>query len=54
MLKRFQDYIETSDWESFLDDDIRALRIVCWVVIAFAVVWFVPTMVRIVVYGPVQ
>lgn len=54
MLKRFQNYIETSDWESFLEDDTRVLRIVCWVVIAFAVVWFVPTMVRVMVNGPMQ
>jgi hypothetical protein len=54
MLKRFQNYIETAPWERYLEDDTSALLVFSWAAIFFAVVWFVPTMVRILVNGPTQ
>lgn len=54
MLERFQDYIETSDWERHGEDDKPALTIFCWMAIIFSIVWFGPTILRIMIYGPVQ
>lgn len=54
MLKRFQHYIETAPWERFLEDDDKMLIAFSWTAIFFAVIWFVPTMIRILVNGPTQ
>ena len=54
MLKKFQRYIENGPWERFLEDDNRVLQVVCWTVLVVSAIWFVPTMVRIIVWGPGQ
>ncbi len=54
MLKRFRDYIENGDWERYLDEDARAVTIFCWIAIGFSIAWFVPTMIRILIWGPGQ
>ena len=52
MLTRFRRYVETSNWERFLDDDCTALTVFCWVVIIFSICWFGPTILRLMIYGP--
>ncbi len=52
MLRRFRDYIETSDWESHLEEDHVALTVFCWVAILFSVLWFGGAILRILIWGP--
>jgi len=54
MLKRFRDYIETSDWERHLDEDAAAVLTFCWVAIIFSVVWFGWAILRTLTQGPAQ
>jgi hypothetical protein len=54
MLKRFRDYIENGPWERYFDDDSAGLVIFAWVAIIFSIVWFVPPIVRILVWGPAK
>ena len=54
MLKRFQNYIENANWERILDEDHKELTVFCWIAIIFSIVWFGPTIIRIMIYGQVQ
>ena len=54
MLKKFRRYIEQEPWERHLDDDKRALVIFSWIAIGFSIAWFVPTMIRILIWHPGQ
>lgn len=54
MLTRFRNYIENENWERFLDDDNKALTVFCWIGIIFSIVWFGPTMLQIMIYGPTK
>lgn len=54
MITRFRRYIETGDWERFLDDDHKELTVFCWIAIIFSIVWFGPTIIQIMIYGPAK
>lgn len=54
MIKWFQNYIESSDWERHLDEDKPVLTVFCWVAILFSVVWFGPTILQVLIYGPTK
>ena len=54
MLKKFQRYIENEPWEHHLDEDSSALVIFSWVAIIFSIVWFGPTILQIMIWGPVK
>jgi len=54
MLERFRHYIEHGPWERHLEDDKTALVVFCWAAIIFSVVWFGPTIVKIMMYGPTK
>ena len=52
MLRRFRDYIENGPWEQHLEEDKRAVVIFCWVAILFSILWFGPTIIRTLIWGP--
>lgn len=54
MLKRFRDYVENEPWERHFDEDSRAMTIFCWALIIVCVCWFVPPVVRVILWGPAR
>ena len=40
MIKRFQNYIETSDWDELGDDVWKYLDWFCWAMMAISVLYF--------------
>jgi len=54
VLKRFRNYIETGNWERYLEEDHAALTMFSWAVILLSLFWFGPTVIRILVWGPPQ
>jgi hypothetical protein len=54
MLKRFRNYIEHSDWDRHIEEDHAALTVLCWAAIIFSIIWFGPTMLRILIDGPAK
>jgi hypothetical protein len=52
MLKKIRKYVEQEPWERHLEEDKRALVIFSWIAIAFSIIWFAPTIVRILIWGP--
>jgi len=52
MLRNFRDYIEKGPFEAHIERGEKYLNWFCWAAILFAVVYFVPVAVRIIVWGP--
>jgi hypothetical protein len=52
MIRKFQRYIENEPWEEQVERGERYLNIFCWLAIIFAVVYFAPPVIRVIVWGP--
>lgn len=52
MRRRIRNYIEYGPWEEYVDRGEKYLNIFCWMAIIFAILYFLPTAIRIVLWGP--